>query len=102
MGPVASVVTGAWSRRDGTNLGDLPDLFLPPGSADALSTTANRWYVSYAFEQTLWRSDSPVMLLGLRAQLRFWAPRCSVSIVKFIGHAGVTYIFAACQQPGGC
>ena len=43
----------SWSSRDGIDLVDLSYLFLPPGSADALSTTKHGWYVSYAFEQTL-------------------------------------------------
>jgi porin len=63
------IFTGAWSSRDGIDLGELQELFLPPGSADTLSTTANRWYVSYAFEQTLWRSDrEPQRAVGLFGQ----------------------------------
>ena len=47
----------AWSSQDKIDLRDLPYLLLPPGAADVLSTTNNRWYVSYAFEQTLWRIE---------------------------------------------
>ena len=66
------IFTGAFSTRDGIDLGDVPELFLPPGSADGLSTTKNRWYVSYAFEQTLWRSEQdPQKAVGLFGQVAF-------------------------------
>ena len=41
-----------------------------PARADALSTTKNAWYVSYAFEQTFWRSErDPQRAVGLFGQV---------------------------------
>jgi porin len=58
--------TATWSSQDGVDLNDLSQLALPPGSPRTLSTTKNRWFGSYAFEQTLWRSDTdPKKAIGL-------------------------------------
>jgi porin len=63
------VLTAIWSSQDGINLRNLPDVNLPAGSADRLSKTRERYYFSYAFEQTLGRSQAdPRKAFGLFGQ----------------------------------
>jgi porin len=63
------VLTAIWSSQDGIDLRNLPDVNLPAGSADRLSKTRERYYFSYAFEQTLWRSQAdPRKAFGLFGQ----------------------------------
>jgi porin len=66
------VLTSVWSNQDGIDLRNLPDLNLPTGSADKLSKKRERFYFSYAFEQTVWRSQADSKkALGLFGQASF-------------------------------
>ena len=61
------IFSAAYSTQDGVDFDDIPDLVLPrstpPGNRD------NRWYLSYALEQTLWRDEAvPSRAVGLFGQ----------------------------------
>lgn len=61
------IFSAAYSTQDGVDFDDIPDLVLPrstpPGNRD------NRWFLSYALEQTLWRDESvPGRALGVFGQ----------------------------------
>jgi len=61
------IFSAAYSTQDGVDFNDITDLVLPrltpPGNRD------NRWYLSYALEQTLWRDESaPGRAFGLFGQ----------------------------------
>ena len=63
-------VSLAYSTQNGIDLADLPQLALPPESQETLDRKENRYYISYAFEQTLWRSASnPKKAWGLFGQV---------------------------------
>lgn len=61
------IFSAAYSTQDGVDFDDIPDLVLPrstpPGNRD------NRWFLSYALEQTLWRDEAvPSRAVGLFGQ----------------------------------
>jgi porin len=61
------VFSAAYSTQNGIDFADLPQLILP--GAPPLGTKHNRWYLSYAFEQSLWRDKvDPTKAWGLFGQ----------------------------------
>jgi porin len=62
------IFSAAYSTQKGIDFADIPQLLLP--SAPPPSKKDNRWYLSYAFEQSLWRdSVDPQKAWGLFGQV---------------------------------
>jgi hypothetical protein len=47
------IFSAAYSTQKGIDFADIPQLLLP--TTPPPSKKDNRWYLSYAFEQSLWR-----------------------------------------------
>lgn len=61
------VFSAAYSTQNGIDLADIPQLVLP--GTPAPGSKSNRWYLSYSFEQSLWRDPTdPTKAWGLFGQ----------------------------------
>ena len=49
---------GVYSTQDGVDLRDVPQLILPPGFPTMIGSKSHYWYVSYSFQQYLYRSPN--------------------------------------------
>jgi porin len=49
---------GVYSTKDGVDLRDVPQLILPPGFPTVIGNRSHYWYLSYSFQQFLYRSPA--------------------------------------------
>lgn len=61
------ILSAAYSTQDGVDFEDIPELLLPRSTP--VGSRDNRWFLSYAVEQTVWRDEAvPARAWGLFGQ----------------------------------